>query len=1078
MAKVIRPILRRVFPRERLFKLFDGMRERPVIWVSGPPGCGKTTLVNSYLEARKIPCLWYQVDEGDADVATFFYYLGQAERRAGCKKREPLPLLTSEYLQGLPAFTLRYFGSLYTRLKSSGVIVFDNYHKVPPGSPIHEIILNALSALPEGINFIFVSRSDPPADLIRLHADQMVEILGWDRLRLTLEESGGIVRMWSRRKMLTRREIAGLHSASDGWVAGLMLMLRRGRIEDLEMKLAGDFIPEEVFDYFAKEIFDRIGEEVKQFLLKTSFLPQMSAEMARELTGLSSANRILSTLSRNNYFTEERIQVEPFYQYHPLLRKFLSSKAREIFCSEEIFQVQQKAGQLLERSGQIEYAAKLYRAGKDWDDFIRLTLGQARYLLNQGRFKTLLEWIRSIPDEKRENNPSLLYWLGTCQLPLNSEESIETFKKAFHLFQTQGDMTGSYLAWAGVVSTLSYEHHDWAQLAPWVEWLTEQIRINPHFPSPEIEARVAVSLAGALLFLRPQHPELKNWVERSLELSRDINDVNLNIRAHLTAIHWCQLIGDMARCSMIGEELEKIAQSPSASPLLMIEKKWMEACVLNLGPAADYDSALGTVQEGLKAACGTGIYLWNAVLLAQAVVACMNKGDLTKAGEFLREMHATIKSTQRAVFSQYHYLSAWYHLLFGDYPRALVDSKTALNLALEIGSSPQEILCRLEMAQILKSVGEIKPARMQLQIAGELIPRCGSLMLEYSYLITQAQFTLDEEEESAGLEFLHQAMALGRSQGYISMYYWWEPSVMARLCAKALAEGIEVEYVRHLIRKRNLLPDIFGRTLENWPWPLKIFTLGQFNLEKDGKRLVFPGKAPQKAFLMLKTLIASGGKDVREEQISDLLWPENAGDTAHIGFKTLLSRLRQLLGVKDLIEFQGGKASFNPETCWVDAWTFEEISLQAKKAWEDKRLLDHSGKAIRLTETGLAIYKGHFLQGEEGYEWTSLQREHLRRKFLFLVSRLGEYLQQTKKWKEAVEHYQNAIEVDPLPEEFHQNLMNCYLQLGQSNEGISAYRRFRKIISEGVGIMPSRKTEAIYQSMVNSQAGPAGHVAQ
>ena len=69
----------------------------------------------------------------------------------------------------------------------------------------------------------------------------------------------------------------------------------------------------------------------------------------------------------------------------------------------------------------------------------------------------------------------------------------------------------------------------------------------------------------------------------------------------------------------------------------------------------------------------------------------------------------------------------------------------------------------------------------------------------------------------------------------------------------------------------------------------------------------------------------------------DLLWPESEGDTAHIGFKTLLSRLRQLLGVKDAIEFQGGKASLNPETCWVDAWAFEEIFLQAKKAWEDKR---------------------------------------------------------------------------------------------------------------------------------------------
>jgi len=1050
------------------------MRERPVIWISGPPGCGKTTLVNSYLETHKIPCLWYQVEEADADAATFFYYLGQAERRAGCKKREPLPLLTSEYLHGLPTFTLRYFENLYGRLKPPAAIVLDNYHKVPAGSSIHEIILNALSAIREGINLIFISRSDPPAALIRLRADYMAEIVGWDKLRLTLEEAGEIVRLRSN-KVLARREIVGLHRASDGWVAGLMLMLGRGRIEDLEIKLAGDFIPEEVFDYFATEIFDRMGEEIRQFLLKTSFLPQMTAKMAEELTGLSSANRILSILSRNHYFIEESIQPEPQYQYHPLLRKFLSSKAKDIFSTEEMFQVQQKAGQLLEGFGRLEDAAKLHREGKDWDRFIRFIIGHAHYFLNQGRFKTVQEWIQSIPREMMESNPSLLYWLGTCQLPLNSEGSIESFKKAFRLFQDQGDVIGSYLAWAGVVSTLTYEQNDWALLAPWVEWLTEQIGIHPHFPSPKIEARVAVSLAGALLILRPQHPDLKNWVERSLELSREINDVNLNIRAHITAAYWCQLNGDMARCSMISEELEKIAQSPSASPVLIIVKKWMDACAFNLGPAADYDSALRMVQEGMKTALGRGIYFWNAMLLNQAVVACLNKGDLAKAGEFLQEMHSAIKSTQRVVLSQYYYLSAWYYLLLGEYPRALVDSKTALRLALETGSSAREILCRLEMAQILKSAGEIKNAAIQLNLAGELIPGCGSSILEYLYLMAKAEFSLDEDEETEGLEYLRRAMALGRSQGYISMYYWWQAPVMARLCARALAEGIEVEYARHLIRKRNLLPDIFGRTLENWPWPLKIFTLGQFNLQKDGKRLVFPGKAPQKAFLMLKALVAFGGKDVREEQITDLLWPESEGDAAHIGFKTLLSRLRQLLGVKDAIEFQGGKASLNPETCWVDAWAFEEIFLQAKNAWEDKR--GSPGKAIRLTEAALAIYKGNFLQGDEGYDWTSPQCERLRRKFLFLINRLGEHLQQAKKWKEAVEHYQKAVEVDPLPEEFYQNLMTCYLQTGQSNEGIAVYRRFRRMISQGLDIMPSRKTEAIYQSLLNSQAPPAAQAA-
>jgi len=130
IAKITRPVITEVFPRVRLFKLLDTGRKRPVIWIAGPPGCGKTTLVSSYLDARKLPCLWYQIDEGDADPATFFYYLGLAAKIASPYKRKPLPFLTPEYLQGISTFTLRYFENLYDRLNIPCMQVFDYYQDV------------------------------------------------------------------------------------------------------------------------------------------------------------------------------------------------------------------------------------------------------------------------------------------------------------------------------------------------------------------------------------------------------------------------------------------------------------------------------------------------------------------------------------------------------------------------------------------------------------------------------------------------------------------------------------------------------------------------------------------------------------------------------------------------------------------------------------------------------------------------------------------------------------------------------------------------------------------------------------
>ena len=78
-----RPIIRKAVLRERLFERLDRFQDGPATWVSGPAGSGKTTLVSSYLQDRRIPNLWYQVAEADKDPATFFYRLGSSFDKRG-----------------------------------------------------------------------------------------------------------------------------------------------------------------------------------------------------------------------------------------------------------------------------------------------------------------------------------------------------------------------------------------------------------------------------------------------------------------------------------------------------------------------------------------------------------------------------------------------------------------------------------------------------------------------------------------------------------------------------------------------------------------------------------------------------------------------------------------------------------------------------------------------------------------------------------------------------------------------------------------------------------------------------------
>lgn len=73
LAKLTLPRLYAVTRRERLFTLLkERHRHHALIWVAGPPGAGKTSLIASYLTESKHRTLWYHVDSGDADLATFF----------------------------------------------------------------------------------------------------------------------------------------------------------------------------------------------------------------------------------------------------------------------------------------------------------------------------------------------------------------------------------------------------------------------------------------------------------------------------------------------------------------------------------------------------------------------------------------------------------------------------------------------------------------------------------------------------------------------------------------------------------------------------------------------------------------------------------------------------------------------------------------------------------------------------------------------------------------------------------------------------------------------------------------------
>jgi len=165
-AKISAPHLLGSYHRGRLFRILDGARRKRVIFVAAPAGAGKTSLVASYLAARRLPALWYNVDARDADVANLFEYLSMAAGASDRRRELHLPVFRAEHQAGAEAFARTFFEALCQKRPVPSAIVFDDYHEAR-SERWDEVIREGLRALPKGISAFIISRAETPPFLVR-----------------------------------------------------------------------------------------------------------------------------------------------------------------------------------------------------------------------------------------------------------------------------------------------------------------------------------------------------------------------------------------------------------------------------------------------------------------------------------------------------------------------------------------------------------------------------------------------------------------------------------------------------------------------------------------------------------------------------------------------------------------------------------------------------------------------------------------------------------------------------------------------------------------------------------------------
>ncbi|TAK52062.1 MAG: hypothetical protein EPO27_01855 [Betaproteobacteria bacterium] len=1048
-AKTTRPAISAIAPRERLFARLDGTPGRTVMWISGPPGCGKTTLAASYVGARGYRCLWYQVDHDDADAATLFHYLAHAARKLDAARAKDLPAYSPEIGADTAAFARRFFRQLFACATAPFALVFDNLHAVPPEGVLHAVLEAAFSQVPKHCSVIVTSRSDAPASCARLRVTGEMVCLGWEDLRLDTEELAAIAKL--RGQSLAAEAVAGLRERTQGWAAGLVLMLEHSKLSGRIADLPGGATPQVVFDYLAGEIFERFEPKTREFLLRIACLPRMTADIAQRLSGEPKAARMLLNLALNNYFVSE-VQSEEgrSYQLHPLLRDFLRGRAA-LDLPEALGAGQlQRAAELLRGAGQADAAISLLVEARDWPAVARIAAQEAEAMLAQGRSDTLAAWLDFLPQDVREADPGLLCAYADCRAHASPRAARRSFEQAFEGFLRAGDLAGMLRSGCGAIEAALAEFDDLESVDPWIASVKRLLQDTRGVPP----ALAIATLIKGLLWRDPGHADFADWLERLRKAQAPTAPAAAEI-ALLLALDalWR---GDFGKAGSEFDQLLARARTLPAQTAIAVRLAagWQR---LAAGTTA---AAVAAARDGLAQAEAEGLHRFDEWLRLLAAAAALAAGDRDAARGELQRLEAQGARLRRGDRAGIQYLRGWLAALDGDAAAAQREARTAVGLAAETGVPWLECLARGAFARTLADAGDRRGAEAQLRSAQALAERLRSPWLGFATQLAVADAALQSRDEAGALAKAKAAFGLGREYGF-QHAPWWRARESAELCALALRHGVEPEYARALVRARRLVPRAAPLRVPDWPWPLRISALGRFELLREAGTVEFGGKGPGRPLELLKLLVALGGQNVRADQLADALWPHVEADYAHKSFTATLHRLRKLLGDDEALVLRDARLSLNPAFVWVDTWALEAVIAAIDDALRAPRSEIADAGVRALTDEAFALYRGPFLPDESEQPGFIACREQLRARLLRCLARLARRWEEAGQAAPAADCYLRCIDADHLFEAPYRNLMLCYQRAGDAIEARATYERLRTIFSAKLKVMPSPETQAV-----------------
>ncbi|MCF6246036.1 MAG: protein MalT [Desulfobacula sp.] len=1093
--------------RQRLFSLFDENTHTQNILVMGQAAQGKSTLVASYLKNKKHSILWFQLS-GQDDKHTILYeklalglamvndapdksgisVISHASGGPGTAETMLIPRSTLGAQKG----ELRHFEALsvfLTELETPVTIVFDNLQTIDESSSGFLLIKNLVDLKFEKLKLILVSRTLPAFDLARLKMDRHLFIVDNETLAFTLDETRTY---FAEKSTACSIDIEKTHQITEGWAGGLTLVSESIRHFKDRPHLP-DKLSAEVFDFFSQEIYSRLDESTRDFLITISVLETIELGAVNHLVGRPDGIKILKNLEKRNLFIQRLDSGfhtgSPKFQFHDLFRNFLLQDLRTQKGENGVKTLNYKAGQFFWNKKNHQQAVTYFIHAQSFLDIVRIIRVKGTDYIIKGKMAEPERWISHLPKSLIANDPWLLFFQTMTQRIKGGKKNITQLQKAFTLFEQSNEDRGVLLCIGFLIEASVFIRLPSPKILEWIgkgEKMLKKVQASHRYPW----ARALLWQQIGLGYIAGDGniPKGISACKNAILLGNQIHNQELIINASIIMTFGHVQAGDFARARKMLTKIEHMTYSGRHPEYRALKGIVDIDLALKNGDFHIAENLLGRSEKDIEK-FGL-IFLYPAFVEEKAyhLVYTSRYDEARQMADHLNDFSILEGNDFYSGIS--HRIKALTDLYQRHYKSSLNQIKQAVTKLDKAKKGDIHHFLAIQLKGIiLFSNTHYQKAAKTLLPALNYFRKISSDLSASETAIALGLIFWARGKEKQGFEYLSKGFEKICQKKY-TFFPLLDNQMIARAILQFAAKGLPGTMNNHILSlisqcgaqpvfdqmnkimyglKKNeklKVKEKFRPLYKKLLPKIQILSLGQFSVQirnQDQHRTILAERS--RPVLLLKSIVLHGARDIPKEILIDNLWPDADAESGEKNFKINLFRLRKTIEPEYEKEFgysyivqKSGLISLDPELIHIDVDAFMAISNNAFKKEKDSLF----EPALELYDQAIQLYKGDYFAEEPYMEWILRKRDLFRAQFMEILQKKAMLHEELDQITQAIDAWRTLLQTDPCFETAYQNLMILYADSGQKNMAQDMFEDCKTFLDKELGAKPDSQTMQIY----------------